>query len=91
MNLTPEQRKVSYIILSITWLAIAINFLFPFPIAMLSTALYWTGIVMAAAHLVEVLIFSPKLKFVENKALGVMLIFLFGIVYASSLGEDQAA
>jgi uncharacterized protein YhhL (DUF1145 family) len=85
MKLTDTQRKISYVILSVTWLAIAINYVAPFSVGWVQTALFWTGIGMGAAHLIEVGIFWKKLPPESNKAVGAVMLFLFGIVYASSL------
>lgn len=87
MKLNPLQQKISYATLIILWLLIAFNYIFPFSITGLQQALYWTGIVMAAVHMAEVFIFYKKLKPETSKAVGVVMLFLFGIAYASSLDE----
>ena len=91
MHLSATQRRLSFTILTIIWLAIAINYLIPVPPAWLSTTLYWLGIGMGAVHLIEVFIFFNKLEDNTNKLIGVLMLFLFGIIYASSLDENSAS
>jgi uncharacterized protein YhhL (DUF1145 family) len=89
MELTESQRKASYAILTVLWIAIAINFVAPFGIGWLQTGLFWTGIILAISHAVEIGLFLPKLPQSVNKVQGALLIFLYGIVYASSFDQNQ--
>ena len=43
---------------------------------------------MALTHLAEVFIFYKKLKPETHKAVGIVMLFLFGIVYASGLDDS---
>ena len=85
MKLTPTQQKISYPLLVILWLAIGYNFICPFSNVTLQQTLYWGGIGMVAVHGAEVFIFYAKLKPETNKIIGVLMLFFFGIVYASGL------
>lgn len=88
MELTEQQRKISYAILIILWPMMLYNFMFPYQVAWLHQVLYWTGIAVIVTHVVEVFLFYPRLPANSNKVLGVIRIFFFGIVYASSLPKQ---
>lgn len=83
LELSPLQRKISYALLAVLWPMMLYNFAFPYQVAWLQQALYWTGIAIIVTHAVEVFLFLPKLPASTNKLLGIVMIFFFGIVYAS--------
>ena len=85
MTLSPVQRKISYVLLSVLWPLIMYNFACPFSSTALQQSLYWMGIAMSLVHFVEVFMFYSKLKPETNKVAGVLMLFFFGIVYASGL------
>lgn len=89
MQISDQQRTISYVLVSLTWLLVVLNCLFPFPIDGLRIALNWIGIVMAVTHLIEVIVFFPKIKPYGNTAYRMLMVFLFGIIYVSGLNSDD--
>jgi uncharacterized protein YhhL (DUF1145 family) len=85
MSLSPVQRKVSYVSLVLLWALVIYNFICPFTNTILQLSLYWGGIAIIVVHFIEVFIFYSKLKAETPKVQGVLMLFFFGIVYASGL------
>lgn len=85
LELSETQRKISYALLVVLWPVMIFNFVVPFESHWLQQALFWTGIGISVTHVAEVFLFYPRLPETTNKAVGVVLIFLFGVVYGSSL------
>ena len=88
MKLDPLQRNISYAILVVLWSLIALNIAKPCSIAWLQQSLFWTGLLMSVVHTAEVFVFYKKLKPQTNKLVGIIMLYLFGIVYASGLDES---
>ena len=89
LELTEQQRKVSYAILLVLWPVMIYNLVMPFQLHVLQQALYWTAIAISITHAVEIFLFYPRLPATTNKVLGIVLIFFFGIVYGSNLPKDE--
>ena len=66
---------------SLAWIAIMINYLLPFG-GQLETVLFWTGIGLAVAHLVEFFIYLPQCKRVGGSMANHFIqCLLFGYVH----------
>lgn len=71
----------------IGWALIIFNWIVPFEGDMYNI-LHWSGIGLAAAHLVEVFVFLPKAKRAGgNLAMHAIQLFIFG--YAHNLALDK--
>ena len=63
------------------WVLIVINLFFPFP-GVLSPILYWTGVVLAVAHIIEYIVFYKKITAKpESPLLAFVMTFLYGVFY----------
>ena len=68
-------------IVTAIWIAIGINSVFPFP-GWLEPALSWMGILIAAAHSVEYIIFHKViLQRPESAVMAFFMTFLYGFLY----------
>ncbi len=76
---------ISKIVIGISWFFIIANQLIALP-EPFSTSLYWTGIFFVGAHIVETLIFAPRIKHTEGSAAyHIIMLFIFGAAHGLQL------
>jgi uncharacterized protein YhhL (DUF1145 family) len=73
------------------WLVIIANWVMPFG-GQLETILHWSGIGLAAAHAIEMLVYIPLVnKATGSKAMHYLQIFIFGFGHFLVLKEQAQA
>ncbi|MEM1111294.1 MAG: DUF1145 domain-containing protein [Pseudomonadota bacterium] len=71
------------------WVLIVINLIAPFP-GILNGILFWTGVALAVAHIIEYVMFFKVINArPEGPALAFVMTFLYGIFYWKQPAGDS--
>lgn len=87
MEMSEKTIKMARLGTLALWIVVIINWVVGLPVA--STALHWTGICLIGAHVVELAVFSGKLKYSSNKPLDALQIIVYGYFHAITLKEES--
>lgn len=82
-------RSPGHIVSLIIWALFLINIVRPFP-GDWSVIIFMVGIVILAAHFVELIVFSGRIRAAEGSAFHhIVMILLFGVFHARDLPKPQ--
>lgn len=71
----------------LVWAAIALNWLQPFQNADLSTALNYTGLGLAVAHVIELAIFSARIRATAKPLANALQTLIFGYAHVAFMDK----
>lgn len=79
---------ISKFIIGLTWIFIILNCFTELP-EPFATSLYWTGIFFVVAHIIETLIFLPRIKHAGGSAFyHIIMLFVFGACHGLQLPKS---
>jgi len=82
-------RSPGHIVSLIIWALFLINIFMPFP-EDYSVVIYMVGFVILGAHIVELIVFSGRIRAAEGSSLyHMVMIMLFGVFHARELPKSQ--
>ncbi len=80
---------LSKIIIGITWALIIANQLISIP-EPFAISLYWIGLFFIVAHIIEIFVFSPRVKYTKGQAwVHYLLLFIFGACHGLQLPKTD--